>query len=80
MGRYAIAPCGTPAGARRHYRNGEKPCPDCLTAARIQRSPNGYATGRESRIPDWRERRNGLPEFRPYRYQGTGHDTLTADL
>lgn len=79
MGRYAIAPCGTAAGARRHYRHGEKPCSDCATAARVQRSPNGYATGRESRVPDLREIRNGLP-FRPYVYRGTGADAYTGEV
>lgn len=27
--------CGTPAGAKRHYRRGEKPCAPCLEAQRI---------------------------------------------
>lgn len=27
--------CGTEAGARRHYRAGEKPCQACLTASRV---------------------------------------------
>jgi hypothetical protein len=27
-----LEPCGTPAAGRRHYRHGEKPCPDCAGA------------------------------------------------
>lgn len=29
---------GTPAGARRHYRAGETPCPACLQASRIEKA------------------------------------------
>jgi WhiB family redox-sensing transcriptional regulator len=35
--------CGTRAGARRHHRKGEKPCPSCLEAARV------YYTERHNR-------------------------------
>lgn len=31
------APCGTAAANRRHQRAGERPCPDCLEAARVDR-------------------------------------------
>lgn len=30
--------CGSEAGARQHYRRGEKPCPACLQANRVIRS------------------------------------------
>jgi WhiB family redox-sensing transcriptional regulator len=29
---------GTTAGARAHYRRGERPCPSCLTAANVAKS------------------------------------------
>jgi hypothetical protein len=35
------AGCGTPAGARQHYRRGEKPCWRCAEASRSHRR---YAT------------------------------------
>ena len=35
------APCGTPGGAKRHYRTGEKPCGACLEAGERWRNPGG---------------------------------------
>ncbi len=61
-------PCGTPAAARRHYRRGEPLCEACAQAARRKRS--GGRAG--SQVADFREVRNGLPEFRPYVYRGAG--------
>ena len=70
------APCGTEAAARRHWRNGEPIDDACRHAARRARSQRaGHAgTGNGELVPDLRERRNGLPEFRPYVYRGLGYD------
>lgn len=78
-GRYPIAPHGTPAGARRHYRRGEKPCFACMTAARNDAAARkGYQAG-NTQVPDHRPVRNGLP-FRPYVYRGTGADAYTGEV
>ncbi len=75
MGR-ELAPCGTAAAARRHWRNGEPLDEACLQAARREKA--GKQTGQaQLRSVARRETRNGLPEFRPYVYRGTGTDTLT---
>jgi hypothetical protein len=66
-------PCGTLAAVRRHYRRGEPVCADCRQAERL-------AHRKDMRPPlgaDWRPVRNGLPEFVPYVYRGTGEDQLT---
>lgn len=69
---------GTSRGARAHYRRGERPCPACYQAMLTsQGTRGGYNGGANS--PDRRERRNGLPEFRPYVYRGLGFDALTGD-
>jgi hypothetical protein len=74
---YATQPCGTPAGARRHYRRGEKPCAACLAAQRgDQARRRGHEAGAQT--PDPREIRNGIP-WRPYRYRGTGADAFTGE-
>jgi len=70
---WMLAPCGTPAAARRHWRHGEPPCEACLAAHRRQKAEAlGHDAG--THVPDRREIRNGLPEFRPYVYRGTGYD------
>ncbi len=51
---------GTPAGARQHYRRGERPCEACRSAANLagRRSRDPY----ESTAPENRGAvRNGLP-------------------
>ena len=70
-----LAPCGTPAAARRHARRGEPLDADCLAAQRREKAIDAYAAATMSDDP--RERRNGLP-FRRYVYRGTGVDTLTS--
>ena len=74
-----LAPCGTPAAARRHWRRGEKPCDACRLASRRytaeQHGSDPWAFQRHGRAePDRREIRNGLPEFVPYVYRGLGYD------
>jgi len=71
---FNLAPCGTPAAYRRHCRRGEPADEACKRAARADRARRGYGTDGGALSPDTRERRNGLPEFRPYTYQGTGRD------
>jgi hypothetical protein len=68
-------PCGTLGAYRRHLRRGERPCPQCAEAAR----QDSYTRRgvRSARTEDRREIRNGLPEFVPYVYRGTGEDQLT---
>lgn len=62
-----LAPCGTAAGARRHYRRGEKPCPTCAQASRRDRNERtGYGPGRGDFDP--RPIRNGMPEM-PYAWR-----------
>jgi hypothetical protein len=71
---HRLAPCGTPAAARRHWRRGEPLDEACRQADRNRGARcRGYAFG-NTQVPDRREKRNGLPEFRPYTYQGTGRD------
>jgi hypothetical protein len=74
---------GTEAALRGHYRRGEKPiagwCQACAAYGRrrwAERQGRARAAGVLS--PDRREVRNGLPEFRPYVYRGTGADVLTG--
>ena len=67
-GRQPEQPCGTTAAAQRHYRRRERLCAACQLAVDLAR--NRLGTMR----PDHREIRNGLPEFRPYRYRGLGYD------
>jgi hypothetical protein len=68
-----LKPCGTPAAARRHYRRGEP-----LDAACRAVEHRRLAGNASEMSPDYRETRNGLPEFRPYVYRGTGEDQLEA--
>lgn len=42
-GRERTAECGTTSGARRHYRDKEKPCGACLEAAREDRAERDAA-------------------------------------
>lgn len=64
-----LAPCGTAAGARRHYRRGEKPCPTCAQASRRDRNERtGYGPGRGDFDP--RPIRNGIPEPVAYTWRG----------
>jgi hypothetical protein len=46
-GRSRTAGCGTPSGARRHYRDREKPCEACLEAARKDRAARDAAAAEE---------------------------------
>lgn len=74
-----LKPCGTPAAARRHQRRGEPLCETCRQAARREKAGRiGVMPGTDS--PDYREVRNGLPEFRPYVYRGTGTDAYTGEV
>lgn len=41
--RPEVAQCGTESGAKRHRRNGETPCPECLAAANAARWPERAA-------------------------------------
>lgn len=59
-----LAPHGTPAAARRHWRKKEPLCAECLAAARRARSVNA---GEQSE--DLREKRNNLPDTPRYRYR-----------
>ena len=70
-----LAPCGTPAAARRHHRRGEPLDEACRQAQRREKARDAYAAATMS--DDNRPRRNGLP-VRPYTYRGTGVDTLTS--
>lgn len=72
------APHGTASGARRHYKRGEKPCEECKRANRQAKTQATGGAGAQT--PEIREIRNGLPEFVPYKYRGTGKDTLTGYL
>jgi hypothetical protein len=73
-------PCGTTAGARRHYRAGEKPCPACLEANRqIKRIERGTAPAAAREFPAQRAVRNGIP-WKPYVYRGTGADACTGEV
>ena len=53
-----LKPCGTPAGHKRHYRRGEKPCWSCMNAEleRQGKAPASAGTA-DNREPA----RNGLP-------------------
>ena len=74
-----LKPCGTPAAYRRHLRRHEQPCFACRQANAIEHA------GRQGSEPsalteDRREIRNGLPEFRPYVYRGSGADAYTGEV
>ena len=76
-----LQPCGTLAAYKRHQRRGEPACEACRLANRMHNSSNGYPSGKAgSGAGDHREIRNGLPEFRPYRYQGLGYDLYTGEI
>ena len=64
-----LAPCGTAAAYRRHFRAGEKACQACRDAESLRR-------GHIPREPDRRQLRNGMPAFKPYVYRGRGYDQL----
>lgn len=54
---------GTPARARRHYRDGEKPCEACREAAMMARRSAPGASGMsnsEARRDWWRRKKAGL--------------------
>jgi len=73
-----LAPCGTESACRRHRRRGEPVDEACLHAewlARTERAGSDpWNTAKGGGRPDFREIRNGLPEFKPYTYRGTGED------
>lgn len=73
------APCGTAAAARRHYKRGEPLDEDCKAAVRREKADRSGGQSSVLSI-DRREIRNDMPEFIPYKYRGTGHDTLTGNL
>jgi hypothetical protein len=76
---WKLTPCGTPSAARRHHRRGEpldEACREADNNAKAQR--RGRAHG-NTQVPDRREVRNGLPEFVPYRYNGSGADAFTGE-
>jgi hypothetical protein len=73
-----LAPCGTSAAARRHRRRGEPACEACLQAERLRIAQQRGGTAPSSLSIDRRHVRNGLPEFRPYVYRGTGDDIYGA--
>ena len=78
-----LQPCGTLAAYKRHQRRGEPVDEACRLANRLARSRNGYPSGKEAGGHGGAARRavrNGLPEFRPYRYQGLGYDAITGEL
>lgn len=63
-----LQPCGTAAAARRHWRRGEKPCDECLQAARREKADKmGHDPGGQS--ISRRALRNGLPITPGYSYQ-----------
>jgi hypothetical protein len=80
-GRKPERPCGTAAAARRHYKHGELLDEACKAAVRRQSAESNARRGTGpgdagSKTADSREVRNGLPEFRPYVYRGTGYDIM----
>jgi len=76
---WKLQPCGTPAAARRHWRRREPLCDDCTRAHRNQQAARkGHDPGAHSF--DGREIRNGMPDFVPYVYRGTGYDQLTGEV
>jgi hypothetical protein len=62
-GPRALAPHGSKAAARRHYRNGEKPCDACSAASRADSDPYARTTKHDPQSAG----RNGLPVM-PYQY------------
>jgi hypothetical protein len=48
-------------------------CAACRQAERLAQRKDM----RPQQVTDWRLPRNGLPEFVPYVYRGTGEDQLT---
>ena len=69
---WKLAPCGTPAAARRHYRRGEPLDYACLQANANAKSDDPWVTGPNAQ-PDPRPVRNGIP-WKPYVYRGRGYD------
>ena len=65
-----LAPCGTRAAYRRHLRRGEAACHDCQVAESLRYAPR-FAYEAATLVQDNRERRTGLPEFRPYVWGAT---------
>jgi hypothetical protein len=80
-GRKPERPCGTAAAARRHYKLREPLDEACKSAVRRQSAESNARRGTGpgdagSKTADFREFRNGLPEFRPYVYRGRGYDIM----
>ena len=73
---WKLKPCGTPAAARRHWRKKEPLCEACKQAHRNESAARGLGTC----SADHRPIRNGLPEFVPYVYRGTGYDIYTGEV
>jgi hypothetical protein len=73
-----LKPCGTAAAAQRHQYRHEPLCGPCAEAER-RRDADRKGCQASTRVPEFREIRNGLP-FVPYVYRGTGQDVLTGDL
>lgn len=72
-----LAPCGTPAAARRHRRRKEPLDEACRLAARADAAERKGVTRLLGE--DHREIRNGIP-WRPYRYRGSGADAYTGEV
>jgi hypothetical protein len=78
---WRLAPCGTAAASRRHWRHGDPPCYTCRRADAERRGGNPYnrVAGLADAMPDPRPVRNGIP-WRPYVYRGTGADAFTGEV
>lgn len=60
-------PCGTTAAWRRHMRRRETPCPGCRMAAARDRADRPAVL-----MPDYREKRNDMPDVPLYRWRPRG--------
>ena len=73
-----LAPHGTPAAARRHYRRGEKPCEPCRGAANRDRRPDSDPWAQNE--PEVRGAiRNGVP-VTPYEYRARSYSWAEANI
>jgi hypothetical protein len=76
---WRLAPCGTLAAYRRHYRRGDPYCHTCRRANAERRGADPYSVAGGDAMPDLRPVRNGIP-WRPYVYRGTGADAFTGEV